>query len=75
LAVENPKLSVHGQKLSAPVLKNQRVKPFLFLILKTVCAAATTPTPSAPKTLAKAGGVWAACTTATLEKIFLNSKS
>jgi hypothetical protein len=40
LAVENTILVIHGQKLSASVLINQRLKPSAFLILKKDAATA-----------------------------------
>jgi hypothetical protein len=40
LAVQNPKLSVCGQKVSEPFQKNQRLNPSLFLILKGIAATA-----------------------------------
>jgi hypothetical protein len=54
LAVQNPKLSVCGQKMSAPLQKNQRLNPFPFLILKKVLR----PPPPArvPKAQATAAG-------------------
>jgi hypothetical protein len=75
LTVENPKLSVLGQNVSGPVLKNQRVNPFLFLILKrcfrTNHHRHQPPAERVSKAQAMAGG----CIAGTLEKIFLRFKN
>jgi len=70
LTVKNPKLSVLGQNVSVPVLKNQRLNPFLFLILKRngtrLHHRHQPPAERVSKAQAMAGG----CITNTLEKIF-----
>jgi hypothetical protein len=55
LAVQNPKLSVCGRKLSEPFQKNQRVNPSLFLILKK--GLRPPPPERVPKAQATAGGL------------------
>jgi hypothetical protein len=53
LTVENPKLAVADQKLSEAIEAFQRLKPFLFLILKRRSFKLSTPTPErAPGTQA-----------------------
>jgi len=76
LAVENPKLSVPGQNVSVPVLKNQRLNAFLFLILKRSLPTTTTTATNHPPSAFQKRKRWRVVASPTpLRTVFQDSKT